>query len=342
MATQHQGLSLHFRGVAQLVARTAGGREVASSSLVIPTILFVAKRSCLCYKLANIMKQKISTRAIIKQNDKVLLVRRAEGRDTLRGLYELPGGEIEFGEAPELAIRRKVFEILGVEPEVVQLHDVISELDAENARVQHVAIIYSVSIAQTGIELGAEHDRYVWQTMSGIQLGSITSMTALVLGITQFGGTIEVKSHTGGNIDDKNATTQKAILYSDGGSRGNPGPSAAGFIIMNERDEVVYEGGKYLGVTSNNQAEYQAVQLALEKALELGIREIEFRLDSLLVVNQMNGLYKVKNPDLWPIHSAIANLVRKFDRVHFVHVRREFNRLADGMVNKTLDAEMNQ
>jgi len=288
------------------------------------------------------MKQKISTRAIIKQNGKVLLVRRVEGRESLRGLFELPGGGIEFGEAPELAIRRQLLDTLGVKSEVVQLHDVISELDAENARLQHIAVIYNVAIAQTGIELGPGHDRYVWQTMSDIQPDTITSMTAVVLGVTEFGGTIEVKSHTSGKLDDKNATTKKAILYSDGGSRGNPGPSAAGFIIMNERDEVVYEGGKYLGITSNNQAEYQAVQLALEKALELGIREVEFRLDSLLVVNQMNGLYKVKNADLWPIHSAIANLVHKFDRVHFVHVRREFNRLADGMVNKTLDAEMNR
>lgn len=286
------------------------------------------------------MKQKISIRAIIKRNNKILLVRRAEGRESLRGLYELVGGEIAFGEAPELAMRRKVYEVLGDKVETAQLHDVLSELDSENTRLQRVAIIYNVSLEPDDIQLGREHDRYEWKEMSQVQLNSVTSMTALVLGITQFGGTIEIKTHTSGNIDDKNATTRKAIIYSDGGSRGNPGPSAAGYIIMNDRREVLYSGGQYLGVTTNDHAEYRAVQIALGKAFDLGIVEVELRSDSLMVVSQMNGTYKVKNLGLLPVHNEVIELTKKFERVHFIHVRREFNRLADGMVNKTLDAEL--
>lgn len=283
------------------------------------------------------MKQKTSVRAVIKQEGKVLLLRRAAGRESLRGLFELPGGGIEFGEAPELALRREVSEEVGVEADTVQLYDVLTEIDHENTDVQHLAIIYLVSLkAGNSLTMSEEHDKYVWRKVSELQLNSITSLTALALDITEFGGTIEVESH---HDDDKNTMTRKCILYSDGGSRGNPGPSASGFIIMNDREEVLYEGGKYLGITTNNQAEYQAVLLGLEKAKEMGARQIEFRLDSLLVVNQMNGLYQIKNRDLWPIHERIKELAASFESVRFIHVRREFNRLADGMVNKILDAE---
>lgn len=286
------------------------------------------------------MKQKTSVRAVIKQEGKVLLLRRAAGRESLRGLFELPGGGIEFGEAPELALRREVSEEVGAEADTVQLYDVLTEIDHENTDVQHLAIIYLVSLkAGNNLTMSEEHDRYVWKKVSELQLNSITSLTALALDITEFGGSIEIESHHGEQVDDKNTITRKFILYSDGGSRGNPGPSASGFIIMNDREEVLYEGGKYLGVTTNNQAEYQAVLLGLEKAKAMGARQIEFRLDSLLVVNQMNGLYQIKNRDLWPIHERIKELAGSFESVRFIHVRREFNRLADGMVNKILDAE---
>jgi ribonuclease HI len=127
------------------------------------------------------------------------------------------------------------------------------------------------------------------------------------------------------------------VVYSDGGSRGNPGPSAAGYVILNGRDEVIAQGGMYLGITTNNLAEYQGLLLGLEKAFELQARVIDFRLDSLLVVNQMNGIYRIKNRELWPVHERIRELLTQFDRVTFTHIRREFNQLADGMVNKILN-----
>ena len=111
---------------------------------------------------------------------------------------------------------------------------------------------------------------------------------------------------------------------------------------MNDREHVVHEGGMYLGITTNNQAEYHGVRLGLEKAIELGARTVDFRIDSLLVVNQMNGMYKIKNRELWPINERIHELVMKFDKVTFTHVKREFNQLADGMVNKILDAKTQQ
>lgn len=132
---------------------------------------------------------------------------------------------------------------------------------------------------------------------------------------------------------------KKVIINADGGSRGNPGPSASGFVIQDETGEVVLEaGGKFLGVTTNNQAEYRAVLFALERAKELGVEDIIFRLDSLLVVNQMKGIFKVKNKDLWPIYEEIKKLCTEFNSVEFQHVLREFNKLADAEANRLMDA----
>ncbi len=128
-------------------------------------------------------------------------------------------------------------------------------------------------------------------------------------------------------------------LFADGGSRGNPGPSASGFVLLDMNDHVFVEKGEYLGITTNNQAEYQALKFGLEEAHRLGVQEVNVFLDSLLVVNQMKGIFKVKNRDLYPIHEAIKELCTQFKRVSFTHVPRELNKLADAMVNETLDAQ---
>ena len=133
---------------------------------------------------------------------------------------------------------------------------------------------------------------------------------------------------------------QEVKVFADGGSRGNPGPSASGFVVLDMEDNVLVDKGVYLGVTTNNQAEYTALKLALEEALKMGVREVHVYLDSLLVVNQMKGIFKVKNRDLWPIHDAIQKLAKKFKHVNYSHVPREFNKLADAAVNRALDEQL--
>ena len=133
---------------------------------------------------------------------------------------------------------------------------------------------------------------------------------------------------------------EKAKLYADGGSRGNPGPSAGGYVILGMDDTVVKSNGKYLGITTNNQAEYHSLKGGLEMALEMGIKEIDVYMDSLLVVNQMKGIFKIRNRDLWPIHDAIQGLSKQFKSIRFTHVPRELNKLADAVVNETLDQQM--
>ena len=129
-------------------------------------------------------------------------------------------------------------------------------------------------------------------------------------------------------------------LFTDGGSRGNPGPSAIGYAIYDLDDTLLHKDSKYLGITTNNQAEYQGLKVGLEKCRSLNVREVQVYMDSLLVVNQMKGIYKVKNRDLWPIHESLKILIPEFGKVSFNHVPRELNKLADSMVNECLDAQI--
>ena len=128
-------------------------------------------------------------------------------------------------------------------------------------------------------------------------------------------------------------------LYADGGSRGNPGPSASGYVITDMDNNILKKSGVYLGITTNNQAEYQALKFGLEEVQKLGAREVEVYMDSLLVINQLKGVYKIKNRDLWPIHEAIKEIAKQLKKVNYFHIPRELNKLADAEVNTTLDAE---
>jgi len=128
-------------------------------------------------------------------------------------------------------------------------------------------------------------------------------------------------------------------IFTDGGSRGNPGPSASGYVILDAQDNILEEGGEYLGITTNNQAEWRAVKLALEKANKYNPETVEFYLDSQLVANQVNGIYKMKNQQLKPIFEAVKKLIGTFPKITFEHVYREQNKLADAQVNIILDYE---
>lgn len=127
-------------------------------------------------------------------------------------------------------------------------------------------------------------------------------------------------------------------LYADGGSRGNPGPSSSAFAILDMDDNVVKKDGIYLGIGTNNQAEYTALRIGLEEARNMQAEEVHVYMDSLLVINQMKGLFKVKHRDLWPIHQACRQLADSFHKIDFTHVPREYNKIADAEVNDILDA----
>jgi ribonuclease HI len=134
----------------------------------------------------------------------------------------------------------------------------------------------------------------------------------------------------------------KLTVFADGGSRGNPGPAASGAVVIDERGSVVREIGTFLGVTTNNVAEWTGLITGLEAALELGATEIVIRLDSELVVKQLKGVYRVKHPNMIPLHAKAKALLRKFTHVDIAHVPRKMNAAADAVVNATLDAQANR
>lgn len=129
----------------------------------------------------------------------------------------------------------------------------------------------------------------------------------------------------------------KVVIYTDGGARGNPGPAAIGVVINNENGEVLFKEGRCIGDTTNNQAEYQAVVLAMEKSVELGATDVELFSDSELIVKQLKGEYKVKDKGLAEHYLKIWNLQNKLKSVKYNHVYREQNKLADSLVNEALD-----
>ncbi len=136
---------------------------------------------------------------------------------------------------------------------------------------------------------------------------------------------------------ESSAQALEVKLFTDGGSRGNPGPSAAGYVVLDLNDALLVDKGVYLGITTNNQAEYTALKLGLEEVHNMGARTVQVFMDSLLVVNQMKGVFKIKNRDLWPIHETIKRQVAQFKEVKFTHIPRELNRAADAAVNRAMD-----
>jgi ribonuclease HI len=131
----------------------------------------------------------------------------------------------------------------------------------------------------------------------------------------------------------------QATLFADGGSRGNPGPAAGAAVLIDAEGELVEEIGAYLGVATNNVAEWTGLLLGLEAAQKRGIRRLRVRLDSELVVKQLRGEYRVKHAGLQPLHRRAMQLLRAFEEIDVAHVPREENKLADGLVNRVLDQE---
>jgi ribonuclease HI len=130
----------------------------------------------------------------------------------------------------------------------------------------------------------------------------------------------------------------KAKLFTDGGARGNPGPAAYGYVLESEDGALLAAHGEAIGTATNNVAEYTALLAGLEKALELGVDELEVVSDSELLVKQMRGEYKVRKPALRKLSAQAASLAGELGSVSYTAVRREHNELADQLVNEALDA----
>jgi ribonuclease HI len=129
---------------------------------------------------------------------------------------------------------------------------------------------------------------------------------------------------------------KRVVIYTDGASRNNPGPAAIGVVIKDETGKVAGTISQRIGKATNNQAEYQAIIAALEEAIKIGAAHVELKADSELVVQQINGRYKVKKTTLRPLYQKAVQLIGSLEAFTITHIPREQNREADSLANKAL------
>jgi mutator protein MutT len=275
------------------------------------------------------MKQKVVVRAIVRDSQgRTLFLRRKGGRPSISAKFELPGGKMIMGEQPVEALRRTLKYHTNLEAGTVQLFENLTYVDPEDRRIQYLFIIFMVGLAEKDnkIVLDPGYDKYIWKKKSDLQQNVVTESTKMIIGYDN-----------NSLYSERHNNSQRFIIYSDGGSRGNPGPAAAGYIILDQNEDVVVDGGRYLGIQDSVYAEYAGMLLALIKAKNLNLKNVELRSDSLSAVNQINGTYKAPDELIDALFHRIKSLSKQFNSIRFIHIRRDFNQMADGIVNKILD-----
>ncbi len=274
------------------------------------------------------MKQRIRVVSIIRKGDDILLMKRSQGRSEGPAWWELPTGKIQFGEQPEEAMTRSIFEYIGVDVQSLRLKDAVTFLAfAGSNELSNLYIVYEATI-KDDVKI-APTERY--SAYKYVKMGEIN-------GLKLDEASLSVLELENGSAVTEGATPYRevanaATIYVDGSSHGNPGPSGIGYYIVGEDGQVIKRGGEFIGFATSRVAEYYALKEGCEQALELGLRSVRFVSDNLMMVNHMNGIYKVKNHDLMHIYDDIQNLLKNFEAVAFVHVKRELNTEADAEAN---------
>lgn len=283
--------------------------------------------------------------AICKKGGDILLLKRAGGRvDGAEIDFELPTGKIIFGEQPEEAMARVLYEYTGVKTASLQLMDVVTFTSLEgSSQLGSLYIIYEVKIDDdAAVKITSErYSAYKWTPLNETTNYPLDEATMMVLQITSTKG-VEVHSklrHIGGG-EQVLPASDAATVYTDGGSRGNPGPSGIGYYIVGADGREIKRGGEFLGMSNSRLAEYYGLKEGIEQALELGLKRVNFKSDSLMMVNQLNGVYQVKNMDLMNVYTDVLGLLSKLDSYSFTHVPREQNKEADAEVNRVIDEYM--
>ena len=242
--------------------------------------------------------------------------------------WELPTGKIRFGEQPEEALGRTLEEYVGVVATSIKLKDVITFIALEgSSRLDNLYIIYDVTthdkpnpkVRYTAYKFANDF------TTSGIHLNSASNTV------------LEIEDEKGINRSSYRETANAATINIDGASRGNPGPSGIGYVIRDVDGNIIERGGEFVGFTTARSAEYFAMKKGIERAIKLGIKSAQFISDSLMLVNQLNGIMKPKNADIIPIFNDIQKLLENFDAVAFSYVPREENQIADSEANQAID-----
>jgi ribonuclease HI len=297
------------------------------------------------------MKQRIRVVGIVHKGDDILLLKRSAGRIEGEPVWELPTAKISFGEQPEEAIARAIDEYLGNSVETLNLKDVITFVAlAGTSRLYNLFIIYEVTLPEDAkIALSDRYSQYKFlkygaDSVSKMKIDDASlSVLSIELGIGNTDRAQLFNNPISGDTENVYRNVANGVtIYTDGASRGNPGPAGLGYYIIDENGREVKRGGEFIGFATSRVAEYYALKEACEQAIELGYKSVRFVSDNLMMINQMNGIYAIKNNDLVPIYNDIKELLKQFEAVAFVHVRREYNKEADEQANLAIDRHFDE
>ena len=277
------------------------------------------------------MKQRIRVVGIIRNSDGVLVLKRNRGRSETPVFWELPTGKISFGEQPEEAMVRSLAENVGLSTVSLKLKDVVTFLALEgSSQLSNLYIVYEVQVPDDAKP--DPRDRYTAYKFlrdpiaAGVKLNEATMMV------------FEIENgHIDINKVSPRSAANSATVYVDGASRGNPGPAGVGYVIVSENGAIIKQGGEFIGFATSRVAEYYALEEGMKAAIELGLKSVRFVTDSLMVANQMNGIFQVKNQDILPIYQDVQHLLNDFEVVAFSHVPRSQNAIADREANAAID-----
>lgn len=278
------------------------------------------------------MKQRIRVVGIIRKEDGVLILKRNRGRSDAPVFWELPTGKIKFGEQPEEAMARSLSEYTGYRASSIKLRDVITFLNLEgSSRLSNLYIVYDVEVI--GNTQPEPRDRYIGYKFIKDFTNTNVHLNEASLSVFEIMENKVNNTH----ISSRGAANSVSI-YVDGASRGNPGPSGVGYYVVDVDGKVLERGGKFIGFATSRVAEYYAMKNGVELAVSMGLKSVHFFSDSLMVVNQLNGVFSIKNPDIIPIYHAISKLLDNFESVSFTHLPRSENLIADSEANQAINS----
>ncbi|MEE0887629.1 MAG: reverse transcriptase-like protein [Candidatus Saccharimonadaceae bacterium] len=282
------------------------------------------------------MKQRIRTVGLIKNEKGILVFKCSRGRSDAPAFWELPTGKIKFGEQPEEAMARSLTEYTGLTASSVKLKDVITFLAPEGAsQLSNLYIIYELNIDDRVKPI--PKDRYTaYKYIKDLPAPGIRlkDTTISVLEIEEGGAAT--------NRISPRDTANSITINVDGASRGNPGPSGIGYCIHDNNGQIIERGGEFIGFATSRLAEYLAMKKGIERAIELGYKTVHFISDSLMVVNQLSGIFHVKNQDIMQVYDSIQQKLDFFDAISFTHVPRNQNAIADSEANAAIDEILNK
>lgn len=282
------------------------------------------------------MKQRIRVAGIIRNEEGVLILKRYRGRSETPVFWELPTGKIKFGEQPEETMARALAEYIGLTATALKIKDAITFLALEGAsRLSNLYIVYEISVNEP-IKPKPKERYSAYKFVKDFSTVNVRLDEASLAVLEIINGAVATN-----HISPRN-TASSVTIYVDGASRGNPGPSGIGYHIVDTNGSTIEQGGEFIGFATSRVAEYYAMHKGVSLAIERQLKTVRFVSDSLMVVNQLNGIFAVKNRDVLSIYKDIEEKLTYFDAVSFTHVPRSNNIIADHEANAAIDRILDQ